>query len=335
MSRSTPCHKVHRMLRYVIRRLLTIPLLLLGATIVTFTIVYLVPGSPVDDLRLSVPGIRPEDLARIERTLGLDEPLHRQYLGWLGQLVRGDLGVSMTDYRPVRDQIFDRLPNTLLLSLSALLLATLIAVPAGILAAVKRNSVFDQLTNACAALGSALPTFWVGLILILVFSVQASKWGLPVLPSSGMRSVVGGGGVDDRLSHLLMPVITLSVAQIADLMRYVRAQMLETLGQDFVRTARSKGLTEQVVIVRHAFRNSLLPLVTLLGLSIPQLVAGAVIVETIFSWPGIGALSVEAAANRDYTTIMGLTVFVAAVTLVVNLLTDVLYAAVDPRITYK
>ena len=156
-----------------------------------------------------------------------------------------------------------------------------------------------------------------------------------MLPSSGMRSVVGGGDIGDRLRHLAMPVAALSVFQVADFMRYVRAQMLEVLGQDYVRTARSKGLGEQAVIFSHAFRNSLLPLVTLVGLSVPQLVAGAAVVETIFSWPGIGSLSVESAANRDYTTVMGLTVFIAVFTLVSNLVTDILYAVVDPRIKYR
>ena len=323
------------MARYIVRRLLQIPLLLLGATIITFSIVHLAPGSPVDDLRLSIPGISPEDLARIERTLGLHKPLHSQYLGWLGQLVQGDFGISMTNRRPVRAEFFERLPNTLLLTTSALVVALLIAVPVGIVAAIKRNSAFDQFANGFATLGNALPTFWISLLLILAFSVQASSWGLPMLPSSGMRSVVGGGALGDRLRHLAMPVAALSVFQIADFMRYVRAQMLEVLGQDHVRTARGKGLSEQAVIVGHAFRNSLLPLVTLVGLSIPQLVAGAAVVETIFSWPGIGSLSVESAANRDYTTVMGLTVFIAGFTLFSNLVTDILYAVVDPRIRYR
>jgi peptide/nickel transport system permease protein len=323
------------MARYIARRLLQIPFLLLGATMITFAIVHLAPGSPVDDLRLSIPGISPDDLARIERTLGLNEPLHQQYLGWLGQLVRGDFGLSMKSHRPVRAEFFERLPNTLLLTSSALALAMLIAVPAGITAAVKRNSLFDQISNGAATLGSALPTFWISLLLILAFSVQASSWGLPMLPSSGMRSVVDGGGIGDRFRHLILPVVALSVFQVADLMRYVRAQMLEVLEQDYVRTARSKGLGERAVIFGHAFRNALLPLITLLGLSVPQLVAGAAVVETIFSWPGVGALSVQSAADRDYTTVMGLTVFIAGFTLMSNLVTDILYAVVDPRIKYR
>jgi peptide/nickel transport system permease protein len=294
-----------------------------------------VPGSPVNDLRLSIPGITEGDLARIERTLGLDKPLHEQYLGWLGQVVRGDLGVSMDDRRPVRDEIIARLPNTLLLTGSALVVSLLIAVPVGIFAALHRNSLFDQVTNFGVTLGSALPTFWIGLILILVFSVQATEWGLPALPSSGMRSVVGGDSIGDRIEHLLLPMTTLAIFQVSGWLRYVRAQMLEVLSQEYVKTARSKGLAERVVVVRHAFRNALLPLVTLLGFQIPQLVAGAAIVETIFSWPGLGLLSVQAATDRDYTMIIGLTVFIAAFTLIVNLVTDLLYALIDPQITYQ
>jgi peptide/nickel transport system permease protein len=323
------------MARYVLRRLLQIPFLLFGATLVTFALMHFAPGSPIDHYRVSIPGISPGDLARIERTLGIDKPVYQQYLGWVGLLAHGDLGLSLSDRRPVRDEVLERLPNTLILVGAAMLLSLLISIPLGILAAVKRNSIFDQVTAAFSTFGSALPPFWIGLLLILTFSVQASAWGLPVLPSSGMRSVVGGGGFDDRVLHLIMPVATLSVLQISSWMRYVRAQMLEVLGQDYVRTARSKGLAERAVTFRHAFRNALLPLVTLIGLSLPDLVAGAAVVETIFSWPGLGALNVQSAANRDYTMIIGLTVFVALTTLIANLLTDVVYAVVDPRIKYQ
>lgn len=323
------------MARYFARRLLQIPFLLLGATLLTFALTRLVPGGPLDDLRQQIPGITDADLARIEHSLGLDQPVHKQYFSWMEQVVQGDFGTSLTNRRPVRSEIVDRLPNTIVLAGSAMLISLLIAVPAGILAAVRRNSIFDQVTNATAALGSALPTFWIGLLFILAFSVQASEWGLPALPSSGMRSVVGGGGIGDRLEHLAMPVATLSIFQVSSWLRYVRAQMLEVLGQDYVRTARSKGLRERTVIYRHAFRNSLLPLVTLIGISLPQLIAGAAVVETIFSWPGIGALSVQSATDKDYTTIIGITVFVAAATLISNLLTDLAYAAVDPRIRYQ
>ena len=323
------------MAQYILRRLLAVPFLLIGVTVITFAIVHLVPGSPVQDLRVRIPGMRQEDVRRIERTLGLDKPVHEQYLSWLGQLAHGDLGISMSNARPVRTQILERLPNTLLLTATAMTVALTLAVPMGIVAAVRRNSVFDHLSNLLASVGFALPTFWIGLLLILFFSVQASTWGLPALPSSGMRSVTGDDGVGDRLRHLVLPVATLSVVQVAGWLRYIRSQMIEVLAQDYVRTARSKGLAERAVLFGHAFRNALLPLVTLVGLSLPELVAGAVVVEPIFSWPGIGALSLEAAQNHDYTLIMGMTVFIAFVTLLANLVTDVVYAVVDPRITYR
>lgn len=320
--------------RYLLRRLLAIPPLLFGVTVITFGLVHLTPGSPVDDLRLNTPGMRPEDAAIIERTLGLDRPLHRQYLGWMSQLAQGDLGISMISYRPVRTLILERLPNTLLLTGSALLLSLALAVPIGILAATRRNSIFDHLTTLGTGLGYSLPTFWVGLLLILLFSVQASSWDLPSLPTGGTRSFPGGGDLIDRIRHLVLPVVTLSLVQLAGWARYVRAQMLEALGQDFIRTARSKGLRERVVIFSHALRTSLLPLITLLGLSLPELVGGAAIVEAIFSWPGIGNLSVEAAARHDYTLMMGLVLVIALLTLVSTLLTDLLYALADPRIRY-
>jgi peptide/nickel transport system permease protein len=321
--------------RYILRRVLLVPLLMLGVTMITFALVHLVPGSPVDNLRLTAPGIRPEDVKRIERTLGVDKPVYEQYTSWLGQLLRGDLGISMRNSLSVRGQILDRLPNTMLLAGLSLTVALIVAVPAGIIAAIKRNSLFDHLTNIVTSIGFAVPTFWIGLLLILLFSVQASSWGLPTLPSSGMRSVVGDEGLEDRVRHLILPVVTLSTVQVAGWLRYVRSQMLEVLGKDFVRTARGKGLSERAVISDHAFRNALLPLITLVGLSLPELIAGSAVVETIFSWPGIGELSVTAAANHDYTLIMGATVFIALVALLSNLLADVIYAIADPRIAYE
>lgn len=305
---------------------------MLGVTIVTFGLVHFLPGSPVDSLRLSTPGMRPEDTRRIEQTLGLDKPLHEQYLSWLEQLARGDLGISMKSYKPVWTLIMERLPNTLVLTGSALMISLLISIPIGIIAAMRPNSWFDQLTTFVSSIGYALPSFWVGLLLILVFAVQATSWSIPSLPSGGMRTIPGGGGVGDRIEHLILPVITLSIAQIAGWTRYVRGQMLETLNQDYVRTARGKGLSTTAVVWRHAFRNSLLPLVTLVGLSIPAMLSGSAIIEAIFSWPGLGQLSVQAASSRDYTLMMGLVVFIAFITLISSLITDIVYFFVDPRI---
>jgi peptide/nickel transport system permease protein len=320
------------MAAYILRRLIAIPPLLFGVTLVTFALVHLLPGSPVDDLRLSTPGLTPEGAKSIERTLGLDRPLVQQYTSWLGQLVRGDLGISMKSYRPVTSLIRQRIGNTLLLGGTALLVALLIAVPIGILAALRPNSLFDHVTTIGSSLGFALPSFWVGLLLILAFAVQANAWHLPALPSGGIRTIPGGGDLPDRVRHLILPVITLAIGQISGWARYVRGQMLEALNEDYVRTARGKGLKESVVVWRHAFRNSLLPLVTLIGLSIPELLGGTAIVEAIFSWPGIGQLSVQAATGHDYTLMMGLTVFLALLTMISSLITDLIYLLVDPRI---
>ena len=320
------------MTRFIIRRLLAIPPLMLGVTIVTFALVHFLPGSPIDSLRLTTPGMRPEDSRKIEQTLGLDRPLHEQYLSWLEQLGQGDLGISMKSYKPVWTLIQQRLLNTLILTGTALLLSLLVSIPIGILSAMRPNSWFDHFTTVASSIGYALPSFWLGLLLILVFSVQASGWSIPSLPSGGMRTIPGGGGVGDRIEHLILPVITLAVAQIAGWTRYIRGQMLETLNQDYVRTARGKGLSTTAVVWRHAFRNSLLPLVTLIGLSIPAMLSGSAVIEAIFSWPGLGQLSVQAASERDYTLMMGLVVFIAFVTLISSLITDIVYFFVDPRI---
>jgi peptide/nickel transport system permease protein len=322
------------MRRYIFRRLLGVPPLLLGITLVTFLLIHATPGSPVDDLKLT-PEIKTEDLDSIKRTLGIDRPLHEQYLVWVGQLVRGDLGISLKTYQPVRQQLFERLPNTLLLTVGALLVAMVLAVPIGVIAAIKRNTWFDHITTIVSTFGQAVPAFWLGLMLIIVFAVQFKVWGLPSLPSGGTQTLPGGGDFSDRLKHLILPVTALATAQIATWARYIRSQMLEVIQQDYVRTARAKGLHERVVVMRHAFRNAILPLITLVGLTIPNLFGGAVIIEAIFGWPGIGSFAINAAGNRDYTVVMGTVLFISIVTVFSNLLADILYAVADPRIQYS
>jgi peptide/nickel transport system permease protein len=322
------------MRRYNFRRLLGVPPLLLGITLVTFLLIHATPGSPVDDLKLT-PEIKTEDLDSIKRTLGIDRPLHEQYLVWIGQLVRGDLGISLKTYQPVRQQLFERLPNTLLLTVGSLLVAMVLAVPIGVIAAIKRNSWFDHITTIVSTFGQAVPAFWLGLMLIIVFAVQFKVWGPPSLPSGGTQTLPGGGDFNDRLKHLILPVTALATAQIATWARYIRSQMLEVIQQDYVRTARAKGLHERVVVMRHAFRNAILPLITLVGLTIPNLFGGAVIIEGIFGWPGIGSFAINAAGNRDYTVVMGTVLFISIVTVFSNLLADILYAVADPRIQYS
>ena len=318
---------------YIIRRLIGLPPLIIGITIITFLLIHATPGSPVDDLKLT-PEIKEEDLQNIKRTLGIDRPLHEQYIVWIAQLAQGDLGISLKTYQPVRKELFERLPNTLLLTISALLVALLLAIPIGVIAALKRNSWIDHFTTILSTLGQSVPAFWLGLMLIIVFAVQFKVWGLPSLPSGGTRTLPNGGDFADRLKHLILPVTALAVAQMATWARYIRSQMLEVIRQDFVRTARAKGLPDRAVVLRHAFRNAVLPLITLIGLTIPNLFGGAVIIEGIFGWPGIGGLVISAAGNRDYTVVMGTVLFISIVTVLSNLLADICYGIADPRIRY-
>jgi peptide/nickel transport system permease protein len=321
--------------RYLIRRLLQMVPLLIGVTFLTFAIVNLIPGSPVarlvgDDRGRAV--IRAEDVERIKANLGLDQPIHVRYLVWLGNVVRGDLGVSIRASSQVTDLILQKLPNTLALTGAAFLVSFMMAIPIGALAAVKRNSWFDHLSTAVAVAGYSIPTFWLALVLLMVLAVRFQEWGLPSLPAGGAYDLRGGGDLADRLRHLILPVFTLAFVHTAYWTRFIRSQMLEALSQDYVRTARAKGIAERLVIMRHSLRNAILPLVTLLGLAIPELFAGALVVEQIFTYPGMGQLAFTAAINKDYPLIMGTVLFASALVLLGNLLADVAYSAVDPRV---
>src|SRR5919205_1799851 len=267
--------------RYLVRRLLqTIPLVI-GITIITFGLANLVPGSPVSDLEFN-PDIKPEDKQRIIHNLGLDEPVYIRYIKWAGNVARGDLGISLVTYKPVTQSILEKLPNTLLLTVTALLFALVVSIPVGTYAALKRNSWFDQITTIGAVAGFAVPTFWLGLMMIVVFSVKL-HW----LPSGGVYTL-GHASLADRLKHLIMPAFVLGFVQMAGWTRYIRSQMIEVLRQDYMRTAEAKGLRQNVVIFRHGLRNAVLPLVTLIALDLPTLFGGSVIIEQIFTWNGLG-----------------------------------------------
>jgi peptide/nickel transport system permease protein len=320
--------------RYVIRRLIQLPWLIIGITLVVFALVHLTPGSPVDEYRLD-PNIKPADLESLKKTLGIDKPLPEQYITWVSQLAHGNMGISLKTYRPVRQTLQERVGNTLVLTVTALILSLLVAVPVGVLSAIRRNTLFDYIATVFSTLGQAIPSFWLGLLLILLFAVQFQSWGLPWLPSGGTQTLPHGGDTLDRAKHLILPALTLSLTQVARWIRYIRGQMLEVLNQDYVRTARAKGVDERTVLMRHAFRNASLPLITLVGLDIPVLFAGATITETIFSWPGVGSFVVESARNRDYTVVMGLTLFFAVVTVFSTLLADIFYGVADPRVQYE
>jgi peptide/nickel transport system permease protein len=322
------------LVKYVVRRALaTIPVVI-GVTLITFSLMHATAGSYIPGVDLN-PALKPEDIEAIKRYLGLDRPLYVQYLTWIAGLLHGDFGRSMIDGSTVASHILDRLPATLELTVTAIVLGIVISIPLGVTGALRRGSKLDHFFTALSVGGFAVPAFWFGLILILVFSVQFEAWGLPFLPSGGvMTPGTQGGDLLDRLVHLLMPATVLSFVYISIWSRFTRSSMLEVLGQDYVRTARAKGMTERRVVYLHALRNAVIPLVTLVGLELPALVSGGLVVEVVFSWPGIGKLLYERALASDYTTVLGITTFAALLVVFGNLLADVLYALLDPRIRY-
>lgn len=320
---------------YLLRRLLQMIPTLIGISLIAFLIVKATPG---DQTMVYVDPNRPppsaEDLARIREDLGLDQPLHIQYVRWLGDVVTGDLGFSLSGRRAVSDEIIDRLPATLLLGSTALILSIVVAIPIGIFSAVRRYTVPDYIITTLSFIGLSLPGFFLALILMQIFSVNL-RW----LPTTGIRNVrenyEGMQAVMDTARHLILPAIALSAASIARWVRYQRSAIIEVLDQDYIRTARAKGLRERTTLVSHALRNALLPMVTLIGLSISQLVSGSFVIEFVFGWPGLGLLGVNAALRRDFPVIMGVTMLTATFVVVGNFVTDIAYAYIDPRIRYE
>ena len=322
------------MLRYSLRRILVMIPLLIGVSFLTFALMNLIPGSPLQAIERN-PKVRPADVARMKEAYGLDDPWPQRYVEWLGNALTGDFGPSFYNRLPVTDRIWGVLPNTLLLTVSALTISLLISIPLGIYSAVYHKRLFDRVVNIVAVALYSIPGAWLGLILIIVFSIQATRWDLPffpALPAGSMTDTRGGSGVLDRLEHLILPSITLATFQIGAWTAYIRSSMLETLGQDYVRTARSKGLREAMVLYRHAFRNALLTLVTIVGLSIPALFGGAVLIECVFNWPGMGLVTLQAVGQRDYTMVQATTIMFAVLTMAGSLLADLLYGLIDPRV---
>jgi peptide/nickel transport system permease protein len=307
---------------YVVRRLLTLPVLLLGISIISFTLLNLAPGDPADILlRLQQPGTEPprEAVLALRHQLHLDDPLPLRYGRWLLLAMRGDLGVSYRSGKPIVKELWQRLPVTLLLAGASLVLAASIGIPLGIMAAVWRDSLPDGLSRLLALLGACVPSYVLALLLMLLFAVRLG-W----LPATGYGSP----------KHLILPAIALAGGVSAQLMRLTRANLLEVLQQDYVRTARAKGMSEDVVVVGHALKNALLPVVTVLGISLGHLLGGAVIVETIFGWPGIGKYAVDAIFLRDYPVVQGFVLYMAIVFLLVNLAIDITYRRLDPRLHF-
>jgi peptide/nickel transport system permease protein len=326
--------------KLVVRRLVGAVPLVLGIATIIFFLVNLAPGDPAT-LLLS-PGITQEVLDQMRANFGLDQPLHIQYVRWMGAMLTGDFGFSFSQQRPVLDVLVLVLPNTLLLSACALAVAFVFGVVLGTIQAVRQYSMMDSVLSVVLLFFYSMPSFWLALMLILTLSLFARNvWELPIwFPASGMASVDYDslsllGKLGDRVRHLVLPTLSLALVLTAGIARYMRGSMLEVIRQDFVRTAHAKGLPERVVVFKHALRNALIPIITLVGLYIPFLFSGTVFIETIFAWPGMGRALYNAILQRDYPLVMAGSFFFATMVVLANLMADVLYAVVDPRIRYE
>ncbi len=311
--------------RYLAGRLLAAIPVLLGITVIVFAMMALIPGDPATAILGSY--ATPENVERLNRQLGLDRSLPEQYVTWLGNLLQGDFGRSFTLDRPVIDEVMERFGATLVLAGSALVLCSLLGLLAGIVSAVRQFGWTDRVVTFVVLIGISIPSFWLGLLLILAFAVEL-RW----FPASGMFAIYGGGDLADLLHHLVLPALTLSVVATGVIARLTRASMLEVLRQDYIRTARAKGLRERRVIYRHAFKAALVNVIPVIGIQAGFVLGGAVYIETVFQWPGIGAMLVKAISTRDILLVQGGVLVVAASYLLFNLLADILQTVIDPRL---
>ncbi len=316
------------MLRFGVARFLAAIPVLIGVSLVVFLTMKIIPGDAAQVL--AGPQATREQVELIRESLGLNRPLYVQYATWLSRAARGNLGRSIQLNAPVTEMVFGRLKNTLVLALGSALLAVAIGLPAGILSATRQSSLVDRASVGLAMFGNSMPTFWLGLVLILTLSLH-----FRLFPSNGMYSLRGPAGASDLLWHLALPALTLCGVPAAVLARLTRSSLIETLSDDYVRTARAKGLTEARVVVRHALGNALLPVVTLMGIQIGYLLGGSILVETVFSWPGLGLQLYDAIGARDLPLVQGGVLLVATMFVLINLCVDVLYAVLDPRIRYS
>ena len=315
------------MKKVIIKRLINAIPLLFAISIIAYLLIKLAPGDPIQNF--VTPDMNPEDVERIRKSLGLDQPIHIQYFLWLQNILSGNFGYSLINHRPVLDLIVERLPATLGLMGASLVLSLIIAIPVGLFIASKRNTIFDRIINFISYLGISIPSFWFGLLLIYLFSLK-----LNLLPSMGMRTV----GVDstwDIIKHGILPCIVLAFQNISVYLRYIRSSTITQLEEDYVQIQYAFGSTKTRVLFKHVLKNVLLPIITIVGLSIPGLVGGAFIIESVFSWPGLGLLGVTSIFAFDYPIIMAITLFSSVMLIFGNLLADILYSVVDPRIRLR
>ncbi len=331
------------MATYIVRRLLQMIPLLLLVSLVIYILVALSPGDPVTDSLRFNPRATPEDIVRLRAAYGLDQPVYVRYFRWLVQAVQGNFGFSQQYFVPATQFVFQqRLPNTLLLSGIAFLVSVVVAIPLGIFSALRQYSAADYFFTFLSFFGFSVPIFWLGIMLIYLFAIVIPGWtnGAVSLPAGGIETpgIVGAGAWEvalDRLKYLILPVFALSFIQVAAWTRFMRASILEVVNQDYVRTAKAKGLSERVVTYKHALRNAIIPMITLFGLSIPGLLGGATLTETVFNWPGMGRAIFDALVAKDFNIVMVSLAFLALMTALFNLLADLAYAVVDPRIRYS
>jgi peptide/nickel transport system permease protein len=329
---NTPVSPMKPFLARALKKLVWMACVLWGITIISFTVIHLAPGSPTDLETTLNPMVGEATRKQLDALYGLDRPLNEQYFDWLGRIIRLDFGNSMSsDARPVLDKIMERLPLTVGMNLASLVLTLIIAVPVGVLSAWKQDSLFDRTVTLLVFLGFAMSSFWLALLLMLFFGIEYQWLPLSGLTSLDYQQFSTPEKILDLARHLIMPLTVYTVGSIAGMSRFMRSSMLEVLRQDYVLTAMAKGLPTRLVVFRHAMRNALLPLITLLGLSVPGLIGGSVIIESIFALPGLGQLFYAAVMARDYTLIMGNLVLGAVLTLLGNLLADFCYGLADPR----
>jgi peptide/nickel transport system permease protein len=325
------------MRRYILRRLVIAVLIVFGVSVVTFTFANLAPGDPVQAMVRPGSDVRPGDLEGLKKNLGLDKPWLERYLAWAGQILQGNLGASFIGGQPISKILAGRIPNTLKLMGTALIISVFLGIALGIFSAFRQGSRIDNILTTIVFAGISLPSYLIALLVVLIFAVLPyTLAGIRLFPATGIEDPTSTAPpILDFLWHLILPAAVLAFGGTATFLRYTRASVLEVMRQDHVTTARSKGLSERRVQIRHILRNALLPVVTVLGLSLPSLITGALFVETLFTWPGVGSLAIQATQQRDYPLILAVGLVTSVTIVLSNLLTDIAYAFVDPRIRYS